>query len=84
VAPGGGRPAKSLGRPASFSVSLDQNFLDTCLHEKEKAMAVEKVGGGRTHWSVGHMAMSASHHMASYYLSQVGGAPPWPYKYPNQ
>jgi hypothetical protein len=38
-------------------------------------MVVEKVGGGQTHWS-------AHRHMASYHLSQVGGAPPWPYKYP--
>jgi hypothetical protein len=44
VDPGGGQPAKSLGRPASFWVGLDQNLLDTCLHEKGKAMAVQKVG----------------------------------------
>jgi hypothetical protein len=80
VGPGGGRPAKSLGRPASFSVSSDQNFLDTCLHEKGKAMAVEKVGGGRTHWPTGHMARSADRHSMSYRLGQISGAPPWPYK----
>jgi hypothetical protein len=38
-------------------------------------MAVEKVGGGQAHWLAGH-------HFASYRLGQVGGAPPWPYKYP--
>jgi hypothetical protein len=48
---GGGWPAKSLGRPASFWVCSYQNFLDTCLHEKGKAMVVEKVHGGRTHWT---------------------------------
>jgi hypothetical protein len=45
-------------------------------------MAVEKVGGGRTHWSASHVARSASHHLVSYRRGQVGGAPPWPYKYP--
>jgi hypothetical protein len=43
---GGGQLTKSLGQPASFCVSLDQNFLDTCLHEKGKAMVMKKVGGG--------------------------------------
>jgi hypothetical protein len=38
-------------------------------------MATEKVGEGRTHWPAGH-------HLASYRLGQVDGAPPWAYKYP--
>jgi hypothetical protein len=38
-------------------------------------MVVEKVGAGQTHWPPGH-------HFVSYRLSQVGGAPSWPYKYP--
>jgi hypothetical protein len=63
------------GRSAIFCVGLAQGFLDTCLHEKGKAMAVEKVGGGRIHWLAGR-------HLASYRLSQVSGAHPWPYKYP--
>jgi hypothetical protein len=67
VGPGG-------GRPTNFYVGLDQNFMDTCLHEKGEAKAVNKVGGGRTHWPPGH-------HLVSYYLGQVGGAPLWPYKY---
>jgi hypothetical protein len=29
-----------------------------------------------------HVARLASHHLASYILSQVGGAPSRPYKYP--
>jgi hypothetical protein len=70
------------GWPDSFWVGLDQNFLDTCLHQKGKAMAVEKVGGGRTHWSGGQVARLAGCHLVSYCLSQVGGAPPWLYKYP--
>jgi hypothetical protein len=45
-------------------------------------MVVEKVGGGRTHWLAGHVARPADYHLAIYRLSQVGGAPPWPYKYP--
>jgi hypothetical protein len=45
-------------------------------------MVVEKVGGGQTHWPAGHVDRSASHHLASYHLGQVGGAPPWPYQYP--
>jgi hypothetical protein len=39
VGPGG-------GRPVNFYVDSDQNFVDTCLHEKGKAKAVKKVGGG--------------------------------------
>jgi hypothetical protein len=45
-------------------------------------MAVEKVGGGRTHWLADHMARPAGHHLVNYYLGQVGGAPPLPYKHP--
>jgi hypothetical protein len=45
-------------------------------------MAVEKVGGGRTHWSADHVARSAGYHLMSYCLGQVGGVPPWPYEYP--
>jgi hypothetical protein len=70
------------GRPVSFCVSSDQNFLDMCLHEKGKAMVVEKVGGGRTQWLAGHMARPADLHLVSYHLSQVGGAPLWVYKCP--
>jgi hypothetical protein len=80
---GGGRLAKSHGRPANFCVSLARGFLDMCLHEKRKAMVVEKVNGRRTHWSAGHMARPASHHLASYRLGQVDGAPPLPCKYPR-
>jgi hypothetical protein len=42
----GGRSAKSPTRLARFYVSLARGFMHTCLHEKGKAMAVEKVGGG--------------------------------------
>jgi hypothetical protein len=70
------------GRSANFYVGLAQGFLDMCLHEKEKTMAVEKVSGGRTHWSASHMARPAGRHLVSYRFGQVGGAPPWPYKYP--
>jgi hypothetical protein len=45
-------------------------------------MAVEKVGGGQTHWSADHVARSAGCHLANYLLDQVGGAHPCPYKYP--
>jgi hypothetical protein len=44
-------------------------------------MAVEKVSGGQTHWSASHMVRPASRHLVSYRFTQVGGAPPWPYKY---
>jgi hypothetical protein len=46
VDPGGGWPAKSPGRPARFYVGLGWRFVDMYLHEKGKAMAVEKVSGG--------------------------------------
>jgi hypothetical protein len=45
-------------------------------------MAVEKVSGGQTHWLADHVARPADHHLASYHLDEVGGAPPWTYKYP--
>jgi hypothetical protein len=45
-------------------------------------MAVEKVNGGQTHWPASHVARPVGRHLASNHLGQVGGAPPWPYKYP--
>jgi hypothetical protein len=71
------------GRPANFCVDLARGFLDTCLHEKGKAMAVEKVSGDGTHWPASHIAWPPGHHLVSDNLGQVGGAPPWPYKYPH-
>jgi hypothetical protein len=52
------------------------------LHEKGKDMSVEKVGGGSTYWLAGHVARLAYRDFTSYRLGHVGGAPPWPYKYP--
>jgi hypothetical protein len=34
------------GQPANFCVGFARGFLDMCLHEKGKTMAVEKVSGG--------------------------------------
>jgi hypothetical protein len=46
-----GWPAGQIACPASqVFVSLARDFVPTCLHEKGKAMSVEKVGGGRTTW----------------------------------
>jgi hypothetical protein len=47
-------------------VGLARGFMHTCLHEKEKAKEVEKVGGGQTTWLAGHVARPASHHFMSY------------------
>jgi hypothetical protein len=44
-------------------------------------MAVEKVSGGQIHWLADHVARPAGHHLVSYRLGQVSGAPPWRYKY---
>jgi hypothetical protein len=63
MGPGGGQPAKSPSRSARFYVSLARGFMDTCLHEKGKAKAVENVSGGRTTWPAGHVARPASHHL---------------------
>jgi hypothetical protein len=71
VGPGGGRLAKSPGRSVRFYVCLASGFVHTCLHEKGKAKMVEKVGGGRTTWPVGHVARPVDHHLASYRLNQV-------------
>jgi hypothetical protein len=45
-------------------------------------MTVEEVVGARSHWPTDHMTRLAGHHLVSYRLGQVGGAPLWPYKYP--
>jgi hypothetical protein len=66
VRPGGGWPAKSPGRPARFYVSLAHSFVHTCLHEKGKAKAMEKDGGGRTTWPISHVGRPADHHLVSY------------------
>jgi hypothetical protein len=76
VGPGGGRLAR-------FYVSLAYGFMHTCLHEKGKAKAVEKVDGGQTTWPTGHVARSAGHHLVSYRLNQVGNTSLDPYKYPS-
>jgi hypothetical protein len=63
MSPGGGRPAKSPSRSAGFYVGLARGFLHTCLHEKGRAKAVEKVSGGQITWPAGH-------HLACYQLNQ--------------
>jgi hypothetical protein len=55
-----------VGQPARFYVRLARGFVHTCLHEKGKATAVEKVGGGQTTWPAGHVARLAGHHLVSY------------------
>jgi hypothetical protein len=72
---GGGRPAKSPGWPARFYVGLARSFVDMCLHEKGMAKAVEKDGGGRTTWPVGHVARPAGHNLVSYLLNQLVSPP---------
>jgi hypothetical protein len=56
VGPGGGRPAKSLGRPARFYVDLARDFVHMCLHEKGKAKAVEAAPHGRPAMWIGRSA----------------------------
>jgi hypothetical protein len=45
---GGARGEAAVARTRWFYVGLAYGFVHTCLHEKEKAKAVEKVGGDRT------------------------------------
>jgi hypothetical protein len=45
-------------------------------------MVVEKLSGGQTNWLASHVARLVGRDLVSYHLSQVSGAPPWPYKYP--
>jgi hypothetical protein len=78
-----GWPAGQIIWPASqLLCRFGMRLFGTRLHEKGKTMAVEKVSGGRSHWPAGHVARLGSHHLMSYRLGQVGGATPWPYKYP--
>jgi hypothetical protein len=72
---------KSLGRPARFYVGLAHGFVHTCLHEKGKAKAVEKVSEGQTKWPTGHIARLADHYFASYQFNQVSNHSLDPYKY---
>jgi hypothetical protein len=81
MGPGVGRPAQHPGRLARFEVGSAHDFMDMCLHEKRKAKVVEKRRWKLFH-QAGHVAWSVSHHLVSYRLSQVIGAPPQPYKYP--
>jgi hypothetical protein len=53
-----------------------------CLHAKRKAKVVEKGCGSHSTQPAGHVARPAGHHLASYRLDQVGGAPLRSYKYP--
>jgi hypothetical protein len=71
------------GRPARFYIGLAHGFVHTCLHEKGKAKAVEKVGGGRTTWPTHHMAELAGHDFMSYQLNQVSNPSLETYKYPS-
>jgi hypothetical protein len=57
--------------------------MHTCLQEKGKAKAVEKVHGSRTTWPAGHVARPVGHHLMSYRLNQVGNPSLDPYKYPS-
>jgi hypothetical protein len=45
------------GQSARFYVGLVHGFVHTCLHEKGKVMAVDKVGGGRTTWPAGNPSL---------------------------
>jgi hypothetical protein len=66
-----------------FYVGLARGFVHTCPPEKGKAKEVEKVGGDRTTWPVGHVARLAGHQLARYQLNQVGNPSLDPYKYPS-
>jgi hypothetical protein len=50
---------------------------------EEEGRAVEKGGARCSTWPAGHVARPAGHYLVSYRLSHVGGALPWPYKYPS-
>jgi hypothetical protein len=54
------------GWPARFYVGLAHGFVHTCLHEKGKVKAVEKVGGHQTIWPTGHVARPIGNHLPSY------------------
>jgi hypothetical protein len=47
-----------------------------------EARVMEKVGGGRSTRSVGHVAWPPDHHLVPNRPLQVGGGPIHPYKYP--
>jgi hypothetical protein len=45
---GGAKGEVAVARARRFYIGLAYGFVHTCLHEKGKAKAVEKVGGDRT------------------------------------
>jgi hypothetical protein len=64
---GGGWPAK----PPGWSAHPTLQPLTGCLHSDTLQEMVEgntelKVSGGQTLWLIGHVARSASHHLACY------------------
>jgi hypothetical protein len=72
---GASQSAQLSGRSAMSYVGSAQGFVDTCLHEKKKAKAVKIGGGSRSIRPAGHVARPTCHHLASYHLGQVSGAP---------
>jgi hypothetical protein len=69
------------GRPGFMSVWPTSSC--TCVYTRRGSQVVEKVGGGQTTWSVGHVARPACHHLVSYRLNQVGNPSLNPDKYPS-
>jgi hypothetical protein len=82
VGPGGGRLAKSPGRPVRLYIGLACGFVHT-RQNKGKAKAVEKISGGQTTCLVNNVARPVGHHMVSFQLNHVGNPSLDPYKHPS-
>jgi hypothetical protein len=76
-----GWPADQTPWPASPDLQPLMGWLrgDT-LQDAIGGNPMLKVGGGRTPWSVGHVARPASHHLACYQLNHVDNPSLDPYK----
>jgi hypothetical protein len=78
-----GRPTGQIPWPAIHALCWFGLWLQG--HVSTRAVEDQgggEVSGGRYTLPAGHVAWPIGYHLVPYRLLQVGGAPPWPYKYP--
>jgi hypothetical protein len=72
-----------MADPTPWPVGQVLSWFGPRLHGHVSTWEEEAQGSGsRSTQLVSHVARPTCHHMVRYRLGQLGGAPPWPYKYP--